>query len=94
MIGTAGISKYSPTLRGSVHGVLEYKANAAGTIIYPTKPSFGLRGCVIFCRHLLISWEKCRDLLNVGHPAMGYMVKRITVIASVVYLAIVVGGLV
>ena len=36
--------------------------------------------------------ERCHSPRNVGRPAIGCMVARIAVIASVVYFAIVVGG--
>ena len=92
VIAMAGILNYSPTLRGSIHGVREYRMNAAGSIMYPTKPSLGWCGWVIFLKHLLMACKRCHSPWNIGRPAIGYMVARIAVIASVVYFAIVVGG--
>ena len=40
----------------------------------------------------LMACDRCHSPRNVGLPAIGWMVVRIAVIASVVYLAIIVGG--
>ena len=84
----AGTMKYSPTSGGGSYGVSLNSRKAAGSSMYPEKPSSGYLGWSTLRRHSVMRWLSLFRVPKVGRPWMGRMGRRSAATASIEYLTI------
>ena len=81
-------SKNSPTQSGTAHSVVDTGAKVVGVIIMHVIPSVGWSGCLILQSFLRSETCISHNSLNVSRPMINGTVTNIAIIASVLYVTI------